>query len=193
MPSETQLPVKAAPGERERVATLSHPVPRGGVGEQSAPRPAPSKTKLLPEQTRPLHQKRNSHRNSFPHQRKTDSPPNQPPGERERVATLSHPVAPRSCRGAERPTPRSVGNKSPQKNGLLRREPISQKNSPRRAREGRTPLAPRRPRGVGKQSAPRPRRRKQKSAKEQPRESSRGCEPSRLPIEGGDLRVGRGC
>ena len=71
--SETKLPARAAPGERERVATLSHPVPRGDVGERSAPR---------------------------------------------------------SRRRKQRP----------QKNSLLRRKPILQKNSPRRAREGVNPL-----------------------------------------------------
>ena len=42
--SENQVPARSPPGERERVATLSHPVTRGGVGERSAPRPAPSET-----------------------------------------------------------------------------------------------------------------------------------------------------
>ena len=84
-----------------------------------------------------------------------------------------------------------VGNQTPRQ------------TNPGRAREGRNPLAPV-PRGdVGEQSAPRSRRRKQhpqknsllrrkpKSPSEQPRESARGCEPSRLPIEADDLRVGK--
>ena len=84
-----------------------------------------------------------------------------------------------------------VGNQTPRQ------------TNPGRAREGRNPLAPV-PRGdVGEQSAPRSRRRKQRPQKnsllrrkprspsEQPRESARGCEPSRLPIEAGDLRVGK--
>ena len=35
------------------------------------------------------------------------APSNHPPGERERVATLSHPATRGGCRGAERPTPAS--------------------------------------------------------------------------------------
>ena len=84
-----------------------------------------------------------------------------------------------------------VGNQTPRR------------TSPGRAREGRNPLAPVTRGGVGEQSAPRSRRRKQrpqknsllrrkpKSPSEQPRESARGCEPSRLPIEADDLRVGK--
>ena len=84
-----------------------------------------------------------------------------------------------------------VGNQTPRQ------------TNPGRAREGRNPLAPV-PRGdVGEQSAPRPCRRKQrpqknsllrrkpKSPSDQSRESARGCEPSRLPIEADDLRVGK--
>ena len=81
--------------------------------------------------------------------------------------------------------------------------PNPRQTNPGRAREGRNPLAPVTRGDVGEQSAPRPCRRKQrpqknsllrrkpKSPSEQPRESARGCEPSRLPIEADDLRVGK--
>ena len=70
-------------------------------------------------------------------------------------------------------------------------------------REGHDPLAPVTRGAVGEPRAPRLRRQKRKSSKEQPassetnpsteppRESARGCEPSRLSIEAGDLRVGK--
>ena len=134
-----KFPPKQSPGERERVATLSHPVVRGGVGEQSAPRSC--------------RRKRNPHPNSPSHRRKSASPPKlfpasseiqipaEPsPGERERVATLSHPVA----RGGvgEQSAPRPCRRKQHlQKDNLLRRKPISpSEHPPGRAREGVNPL-----------------------------------------------------
>ena len=69
--SKTKFPARTAPGERERVATLSHPVTRGGVGERSAPRlrrrkrnqrrnsPASSETKR-PARTAPWESARGS-------------------------------------------------------------------------------------------------------------------------------------
>ena len=135
--SEIQIPAEPSPGERERVATLSHPVARGGVGERSAPR---------------LRRRKQRPQENSPHRREPKSAPEQPTGELERVATLSHPVT----RGGvgERSAPRPRRRKQrPQKDNLLRREPIS--------------------------------------PPEQPRESARGCEPSRLPIEAGDLRGGK--
>ena len=149
-PSETKLPSNPSPGERERVITLSHPVPRGDVGERSAPRSRRRERKTSREQ--------------FPHRRK-------------RMPSKEQPCI--------------VGNQTPRR------------TSPGRAREGRNPLAPVTRGGVGEQSAPRPCRRKQrpqknsllrrkpKSPSEQPRESARGCEPSRLPIEADDLRGGK--
>ena len=98
------FPPEHPPGERERVATLSHPVPRGGVGERSAPRPAPSETRLPFEPPR-KNIRRCSRSTAHPSRQKPTSPPEQPPGERERVATLSHPRSPRGCRGVESPTP----------------------------------------------------------------------------------------
>ena len=71
------------------------------------------------------------------------------PGERERVATLSHPVG---SKGAERPTPAPSETVSP------KGQPASSKTN------------------ISARTAP---------------ESSRGCEPSRLPIEADDLRVGK--
>ena len=187
---ETKFRVTPTPGERERVATLSHPVPRGDVGEQSAPRPASSET--------------NSFKRTFPASPETKFRVTPTPGERERVATLSLPVprgdvgeqsAPRPCRRKQRP----------QENSPHRREPKSAPEQPPGERERVATLShPVTRGGVGERSAPRSRRRKQrpqknsllrrkpKSPSEQPRESSRGCEPSRLPIEAGDLRVGRG-
>ena len=85
---------------------------------------------------------------------------------------------------------------------LSKTKPSSEqpRESARGSQPSRTPV----PRGgVGERSAPRPRRRKQrpqknsllrrkpKSPSEQARESARGCEPSRLPIEADDLRVGK--
>ena len=134
--------------------------------------PASSGTKASPEQPR------ESARGS--------QPSRTPSGVRKRSA-------PCPCRRKQRS----------QKDNLHRREPKPRQNSPGRAREGRNPLAPR-PRGdvgersaharaVGNQSPQKNSllRRKSISPSEQPRESSRGCEPSRLPIEAGDLRGGK--
>ena len=176
--SETEIPAEPAPGERERVATLSHPVTRGGVGERSAPRPcrrkrnphpnspsrrrkpasppklfpASSETEIPAEPALCAAENQHLHRSRFLHRRKSKFPSNQPSGERERVATLSHPVTRGSVGERSAPRPRRRKQR-PQKDNLLRREPI-----------------------------PPP---------EQPRESARGCEPSRLPIEAGDLRGGK--
>ncbi len=85
--SETKLPTRPSPGERERVATLSHPVARGGVGEQSAPRPCRRKQHL---------QKDNLLR------RKPISPSEHPPGRaREGVNPLDFQSRPATC-AAER-------------------------------------------------------------------------------------------
>ena len=163
------------------VAALSHPVARGGVGERSAPRPLRRKPNSSPER---------------PHQlrRKPKSPPEQP----RESARGSHPLAPRppmGCRGAERPTPASSEAK------FFTRTPApapSKTQIPARTapgeRERVAALSHPAPRGdVGERSAPRPFRRKPNSPPEQsnlprwkskfppaqPRESARGCEPSR--------------
>ena len=121
-------------GERERVAALSHPVTRGGVGERSAPRPLRRKPNSSPER---------------PHQlrRKSKSPPAQPHGRAREGRTLSHPV-PRGDVG-ERRAPRPLRrnpNSSPERPHQLRRKSKSPPEQPHgRAREGVNPLAPRRP------------------------------------------------
>ena len=85
---------------------------------------------------------------------------------------------------------------------LSKTKPSSEqlRESARGSQPSRTPVTRG---GVGEQSAPHPRgrkqrpqknsllRRKPKSPSEQPRESARGCEPSRLPIEADDLRGGK--
>ena len=173
------------PGERERVAPLSPPVPRGDVGERSAPRPRRRKQKPSGEQ---------------PASPGTKISTRTAPGERERVATLSHPVG---SKGAERPTLVSSETASTKEQPASSGTNISTRTAPGE-RERVTALShPVTRGGVGERSAPRSRRRKQrpqknsllrrkpKSPSEQPRESSRGCEPSRLPIEAGDLRGGK--
>ena len=69
-PSETKLPANPSPGERERVITLSHPSPEGGVGEQSAPRSRLRKPNSSKKQ---------------PASSGTQIPARPTPGERERV------------------------------------------------------------------------------------------------------------
>ena len=64
-------------------------------------------------------------------------------------------------------------------------------NSPGRAREGVNPLASRPRGGVGERSAPRSASSGTKIFIRILRESSRGSQPSRLPIEAGDLRGGK--
>ena len=85
---------------------------------------------------------------------------------------------------------------------LSKTKPSSEqpRESARGSQPSRTPVTRG---GAGEQSAPHPCRRKQcpqknsllrrkpKSPSEQPRESARGCEPSRLPIEADDLRGGK--
>ena len=71
VPSEAQPSNRTAPGKRERVATRSHPVTRGGVGERSAPRSFRRKQKSSPERPRAPSETKVSNRIA--------------PGERERV------------------------------------------------------------------------------------------------------------
>ena len=175
------------PGERERVAPLSPPVPRGDVGERSAPRPRRRKQKPSGEQ---------------PASPGTKISTRTAPVERERVATLSHPVG---SKGAERPTLVSSETASTKEQPASSGTNISTRTAPGE-RERVTALShPVTRGGVGERSAPRSCRREPKSSKEQPAsseinfsirtapESSRRCEPSRLPIEADDMRVGRGC
>ena len=113
--SETEIPTRTAPGERERGRTLSHPVTRGGVGERSAPRPASSET--------------NAFKRIAPASLGTKIPTRTAPGERERDAPLSHPVirggvgersAPRPASSEtnafKRIAPRIVGNQKSRQN-----------------------------------------------------------------------------
>ena len=112
---------------------------------------------------------------------------------------------PRGRRGAERPTPASSETKSFKRIACFVGNQFLHQNSPGRAREGRNPLAPRPPRwGCRGAERPTPASSETKSFKRiacfvgnqflhqnSPWESSRGCEPSRLPIEAGDLRGGK--
>ena len=211
-PSEIQIPASTAPGERERVAALSHPVPRGDVGERSAPRPLRRKPNSSPECL---------------HRQKSKSPPEQP----RESSRGSHPLAPRhprGCRGAERPTPasseaksftrtpaptpsktqiparstpresaplRQKSNSSPEHSNLPRQKPKFSPAQPHgRAREGRSPLAPRPSRGCRGAERPTPASPETKffagmpepseiqiPASTAPRESARGSQPSRTP------------
>ena len=137
---KSKFPSKQSPGEREKDATLSHPVTRGGVGERSAPRPLRRKPNSSPECL---------------HRQKSKSPPAQPHGRAREGRNPLAPRRPRGCRGAERPTPRSVGNQTPTRtdapapskneipSGIASRairNPTSRQSSPGRAREGVNPL-----------------------------------------------------
>ena len=73
-PSEAEILHRSAPGERESVTTLSHPITQGDVGEQCI--------------LRPCRRKQSSQKN-LPHRRKPKSPPEQLPGKFERAAPLS--------------------------------------------------------------------------------------------------------
>ena len=109
-PSEIQIPASTAPGERERVAALSHPVARGGVGERSAPRPLRRKPNSSPECL---------------HRQKPKSPPAQPHG---RAREGHNPLAPRHPRGCiENPNSRqhSPGRAREGVNPLAPRRPIN--------------------------------------------------------------------
>ena len=176
-----KIPIRTTPGERERVATLSHPVPRGGVGERSAPRPRrrkpnshpnspsrrqepasppkplPASSEMKPHPNSPLrHRKPASPPKPFPESSETQIPAEPAPGERERVSTLSHPVT----RGGvgERSAPRPLRRKPNSSPECLHcqksKSPPAQPHG--RAREGRSPLAPRPPRGCRGAERPTP-------------------------------------
>ena len=215
--SEIQIPAEPSPGERERVATLSHPVTRGGVGEQSAPRPR--RRKRNPHPNSPSRRRKPaSPPKLFPASSETEIPAEAVPGRAREGRTPLAPRRPRGCRGAERPTPVPPETKSsseqpfaPPKTSISTEaiscivgNPNSRRIIPGRAREGRNPLAPRRPRGCRGAERPTPVSSETTSSKGQPassetniptrtppRESARGCEHSRLPIEAGDLRGGK--
>ena len=120
-PSETNISTRTAPGERERVAPLSPPVTRGGVGEQSAPRPR--------------RRKQSHQENSLP-RRKRISPPEQL---RESARGSQPSRTPSGVRKRSAPRPRRR-KQCPQKDNLHRRKPIFPPEQPRRAREGVNPL-----------------------------------------------------
>jgi len=165
-------PSSEQPRESARGSQPSRtPVTRGGAGERSAPRlrrrkQRPQKNSLL--------------------RRKPKSPSEQP----RESARGSQPSRTPVTRGGvgERSAPRPFRRKPTLSSEQLR-------ESARGSQPSRTPI----PRGgAGEQSAPRPFRRKQrpqknsllrrkpKSPSEQPRESARGSQPSRLPSpEGG--------
>ena len=158
--SKTNFPDRTAPGEHERVATLSHPRPPRGCRGAERPTPAPSETRLPFEPPR-KNIRRCSRNAAHPSRRKPTSPPEQPPGERERVATLSHPRSPRGCRGAAPHVPRRRkpdfhSNHRERISADVQEAPpirpvknqLPRSNSPGRAREGRNPLAPPSPEGV---------------------------------------------
>ena len=109
---------RTSPGRAREGHNPLVPVTRGGVGEQSAPRPrrrkpnphpnspsrrrkpasppklfpASSETEIPAEPALCAAENQHLHRSRFLHRRKSKFPSNQPPGERERVAALSHPV-----------------------------------------------------------------------------------------------------
>ena len=125
------------------------------------------------------------------------APSNHPPGERERVATLSHPVTRGGCRGAESPTPASSETTSTKGQPASSGTKISARTTPGERERVRTLSHPVTRGDVGERSALRSRRRKPKSSKnslhhrkpqcppDQPRESARGCEPSSPPSPSG--------
>ena len=115
------------------------------------------------------------------------------------------PPSPEGVQGSRAPHARFVGNNAHKRTACFVGNQNLHQNSPGRAREGRNPLAPRPPRwGCRGAERPTPASSETKSFKRiacfvgnqflhqnSPWESSRGCEPSRLPIEAGDLRGGK--
>ena len=153
-------------GERERVAALSHPVARGGVGERSAPRPFRRKPNPSPERPHQLRRKPKSPpdqphervlrfaRNQIPRRntrtcpvRNRNSHQHSPTGERERVAALSLPVARGDVGERSAPRPfRQKPNPPSEQSNPHRRKPKSPPAQPRESARG-SHLAPRCPRG----------------------------------------------
>ena len=114
--------------------------------------------------------------------RRKPKPPTEQPRESARGCEPSRTPSPRGCRGAERPTPRAVGNEIPARTAAKAKAPM---NATRRAPVlSGTKFSCKPPR---KQKCRREKftarlfRRKPKPPTEQPRESARGCEPSRTP------------
>ena len=118
-------------GERERVAPLSPPVTRGCRG---AERPT-----LVSSETKAVRRTACIVGNEYPHQNSSGRA-------REGRSPLA-PVTPRGCRGAEHPTPASSETKAVRRTACVVGNEYPHQNSSGRAREGRTPLAPRHPRG----------------------------------------------
>ena len=114
--------------------------------------------------------------------RRKPKPPTEQPRESARGCEPSRTPSPRGCRGAERPTPRAVGNeifvciaaeaKAPM--SATRRAPVSSGTK-------FSSKPPRKQKCRREKFAARLSRRKPKPPTEQPRESARGCEPSRTP------------
>ncbi len=171
-------PSSEQPRESARGSQPSRPpVTRGGAGERSAPRPFRRKPTLSSEQLR---------------ESARGSQPSRTPVTRGGAGEQS---APRPFRRKQRP----------QKNSLLRRKPKSPSEQPRESARGSQPSRLPSPEGGCRGAErPTPASSETKSFKRiacfvgnqflhqnSPWESSRGCEPSRLPIEAGDLRGGK--
>ena len=122
-----------------RNSRRTSPLRRRKPASPPKPFPASSEIQIPAEPALCAAENQHLHRSRFLHRRKSKFPSNQPSGERERVATLSHPVTRGSVRERSAPRPRRRKQR-PQKDNLLRREPISPPEQPRRAREGVNPL-----------------------------------------------------
>jgi len=184
---------------RERARSpLAPRLPRG-VGEQRAPRSRRRKRNFRSNGRGRICAIFKKLRPSVPSE--TNFPAKAVLGERERARSPLAPHLPRGCRGAERPTPRVVGNQDHQKNSSFRREPISQKNSPRESSRGSQPSRTRHPRGCRGAERPTPASSETKPSKEQfhllhqktkphqnnlPQRARNGAQPSRI-------RHPRGC
>ena len=135
-----QTPRQTSPGRAREGRSPLAPRPRGSVGEQRAPRP---------------HRRKQRPQENSPHRREPKSTPEQPPGERERIATLSHPVTRGGVGERSAPRPR-CRKQNPSKTACIVGSFNFRQNSPGRAREGRNPLAPRHPRGCRGAERPTP-------------------------------------
>ena len=143
------------------------PVPRGDVGEQSVPRPR--------------RRKQSRQENSL-RRRKRMSPPEQL-RESARGPQTSRPSSPRGCRGAERPTPAPSETKAVRRTACIVGNEYLHQNSSGRAREGRTPLAPRHPRGCRGVERPTLASSETKPSREQPAPSETNISTRTAPGE----------
>ena len=171
-------PSSEQPRESARGSQPSRtPVTRGGAGERSAPRPFRRKPTLSSEQLR------ESARGSQP-------------------SRLPSPEG--GCREAERPTPVSSETTPTKEQPASSETKISIRTAPGERERVATLSPPVPQRGCRGAERPTPASSETKSFKRiacfvgnqflhqnSPWESSRGCEPSRLPIEAGDLRGGK--